>query len=206
MGIVAGTRLVFEGLGGGRGTYVYKGSVDTYDDLVAISDAWTDAEKARNNGYVYNVRDTGKNYAWNGTSWDDIGGEFVEGAGITITSSSESNTIAITGADSATSGQFPISDGNDSLTWRQPVVSDLSDVTATANELNQLHESNVVTADLTKLHNVTADATELNYVDGVTSPIQTQLNTLDQKIDTETDRAEGVEELIVSLEDISFPE
>lgn len=31
-------------------------------------------------------------------------------------------------------------------------------------------------ADLTKLHALTADSTELNYVDGVTSAIQTQLN------------------------------
>ena len=89
MGIVAGTRLVFEGLGGsGKGAYVFKGSVDTYNDLVEISDAWTDKEKENNAGWVYNVRDTGKNYAWNGTAWDDIGGTYVDGAGITITSAS----------------------------------------------------------------------------------------------------------------------
>ena len=71
-------------------------------------------------------------------------------------------------------------------------VSDITDLTATANEINQLHSSSIETADLTKLHNVTADAselnildgatlstTELNYVDGVTSSIQTQLNDLD---------------------------
>ena len=151
MGIVAGTCLVFEGLGGsGKGAYVFKGSVDTYDDLVEISDAWTDKEKENNAGWVYNVRDTGKNYAWNGTSWDDIGGTYVEGAGITITSASESNVISVTGADSATNGQFAVSDGNDSITWRQPVAADLSDITATA--------------------------TELNYTDGVTSSIQDQLD------------------------------
>ena len=92
-------------------------------------------------------------------------------------------------------------------------ASDLSDVTATAaelnvlngitsttNELNQLHESNVTKADFEKLHSVTADAselnvldgitattTELNYVDGVTSNIQTQIN-------DEVGRATGVEE------------
>ena len=71
-------------------------------------------------------------------------------------------------------------------------VSDITDLTATANEINQLHSSSIETADLTKLHNVTADAnelnildgatlstTELNYVEGVTSSIQTQLNDLD---------------------------
>ena len=43
----------------------YKGSVDTYDDLPSA-----DVEL----GDVYNVLDTGNNYAWNGTSWDDLGG------------------------------------------------------------------------------------------------------------------------------------
>lgn len=29
------------------------------------------------NGSVYNVEDTGKNYAWNGSAWDDLGGTFI---------------------------------------------------------------------------------------------------------------------------------
>lgn len=44
------------------------------------------------------------------------------------------------------------------------------------DELDTLHGS-VTSADLTKLHALTADATELNYIDGATSAIQTQLNT-----------------------------
>ena len=178
MGIVAGTCLVFEGLGGGSGSgaYVFKGSVDTDDDLEAISDAWTEEEKEKNAGWVYNVRDTGKNYAWDGTAWDDIGGEFAQGAGITITSASGTNTISVTGADSATSGQFAVSDGNDSITWRQPVAADLSDVTATATEINVLD-------------GITATTQELNYVGGVTSSIQDQLDVLDQ---TTSDLADAV--------------
>ncbi len=43
----------------------YKGSVDTYDDLP------TEGVEL---GDVYNVSDTGENYAWNGTTWDDLGG------------------------------------------------------------------------------------------------------------------------------------
>jgi len=43
-------------------------------------------------------------------------------------------------------------------------------------ELDTLHGA-VTSADLAKLHAVTADATELNYVDGVTSAIQTQMDT-----------------------------
>lgn len=47
--------------------YQYKGSVANFDALNALS---TDDLK---NGYVYNVEDTGRNYAWTGTAWDDLG-------------------------------------------------------------------------------------------------------------------------------------
>lgn len=50
--------------------YKYMGSVGSYDelpqDLGAISSTCP----------VYNVEDTGKNYAWNGETWDDLGGIF----------------------------------------------------------------------------------------------------------------------------------
>lgn len=46
--------------------YRYRGSVETFDDLTNIY---------KEEGYVYNVRDTGINYAWNGTEWDALGGE-----------------------------------------------------------------------------------------------------------------------------------
>lgn len=42
--------------------YKYRGTVDTYDDLP------TDAEQ----GDVYNVDDTGANYAWTGSEWDKL--------------------------------------------------------------------------------------------------------------------------------------
>lgn len=44
----------------------YKGSVATYADLEAIQNPVV--------GDVYNVTETGKNYAWNGTSWDELSG------------------------------------------------------------------------------------------------------------------------------------
>lgn len=44
--------------------YVYKGSVNSYSDLP--SNATT--------GDVYNVVSNGKNYAWTGSEWDDLGG------------------------------------------------------------------------------------------------------------------------------------
>lgn len=52
--------------------FVYKGTVSTFDQLEAIVDAKI--------GDVYNVTNSvdglvsEKNYAWNGTAWDDIGG------------------------------------------------------------------------------------------------------------------------------------
>ena len=48
--------------------YRYKGSVATYDDLPTTG---------RKSGDVYNVADTGKNYAYNGSGWDDLGGSAV---------------------------------------------------------------------------------------------------------------------------------
>lgn len=56
------------------------------------------------------------------------------------------------------------------------VAADITDLTATATEINELHEGTATKADFIKLHSLTATATELNYVDGVTSSIQTQLN------------------------------
>lgn len=50
------------------GAYIFKGNKANYADLVATGE--------QVNGFVYNLLDTEKNYAWNGTAWDDIGGTF----------------------------------------------------------------------------------------------------------------------------------
>lgn len=47
------------------GVFHYKGSVATYANLPATGNEVGD---------VYNVDDTGKNYAWSGSAWDDLGG------------------------------------------------------------------------------------------------------------------------------------
>lgn len=59
-------------------------------------------------------------------------------------------------------------------------LSKISDVTATATEVNVLDGITASTAELNVLDGITATTTELNYVDGVTSSIQTQL---DGKVD-----------------------
>ena len=55
-------------------------------------------------------------------------------------------------------------------------VANVSDLTASASELNTLDGITASTAELNLLDGVTATTTELNYVDGVTSAIQDQLN------------------------------
>lgn len=53
----------------------YKGQVQNVSDLPATAQ----------NGDVYNVAATGDNYAWNGSSWDNLSGEYINGNGIDIT-------------------------------------------------------------------------------------------------------------------------
>ena len=52
----------------------------------------------------------------------------------------------------------------------------ISDITASASEVNVLTGITASTAELNVLDGLIASTTELNYVDGVTSPIQTQIN------------------------------
>jgi hypothetical protein len=56
------------------------------------------------------------------------------------------------------------------------VVEDLSPQLGGNLDLNGFTAGDATAADLTKLHALTATSTELNYVDGVTSAIQTQLD------------------------------
>lgn len=50
--------------------YEYAGSVATYEDLPANLGPLSGTSP------VYNVEEDGKNYAWTGTAWDDLGGMF----------------------------------------------------------------------------------------------------------------------------------
>lgn len=60
-------------------------------------------------------------------------------------------------------------------------LSKISDVTATASELNILDGATITTSELNVLDGITATTTELNYVDGVTSAIQTQIDSKEAK-------------------------
>lgn len=54
------------------GVYTYKGSKDTYANLPATGN---------NVGDVWNVEDTGTNYAWNGTNWDSLSANVLDNTG-----------------------------------------------------------------------------------------------------------------------------
>jgi len=73
----------------------------------------------------------------------------------------------------ATAAELNILDG---VTSDAAELNILDGVTATSAELNILDGVTATSAEINILDGVTADATELNYVDGVTSGIQSQLD------------------------------
>jgi len=101
----------------------------------------------------------------------------------------------------------------DSLMWdtatskwvnNQLLISDITNITANAAEINQLAASGITTADLVKLNAVTSTAAELNkltgatattaelnFVTGVTSAIQTQIDNK-QPLDTQLTSIAGL--------------
>jgi hypothetical protein len=100
----------------------------------------------------------------------------------------ELDDVVATTTSSAVAGQTLSYNGS---AWQNHtlVLADISDVTSTVSEVNQLHTAGATTADFVKLHAVTSTAaelnkltgatlstTELNYVTGVTSAIQGQLD------------------------------
>lgn len=112
-----------------------------------------------------------KKYIYDGTSWVDEtsqGQTYTEGNGIDITNNVISIDNSVTGATKCKityNAQGLVTAGADLAAGDIPSLSlsKISDVTATATEVNVLD-------------GITATTTELNYVDGVTSAIQTQLN------------------------------
>ena len=70
--------------------YRYKGSVATYNDLPS---------SGQTAGDVYDVQDTGVNYAWTGTAWDALGG-YVDTSTLWSSVAGQSNSlIAMTTAE-----------------------------------------------------------------------------------------------------------
>lgn len=148
---------------------VYKGQVATYADLP--SGLTTD-----NAGWTYNVFDTGDNYAWNGTSWDNLSGEYIAGAGIVINGKTISATgisfivgdgLQASGSGSTTTLSTRITDGLERVnvgTTAAPVFADGvkagSAIAVNANGVN------VKTGYTTKTDTNTGNL-EVNYNEGL---------------------------------------
>lgn len=96
------------------------------------------------------------------------------------TISAADNNVTINAADitdvTASAAELNIMDG---ITASTAELNLLDGVTASTAELNILDGVTATAAEINILAGATLSTTELNYVDGVTSAIQTQLNTLD---------------------------
>ena len=132
---------------------------------------WTSANPTLASGEMGIETDTAKFKLGNGsTAWTSLGYGGIQGpAGADGTNSVVAATSPVT-YDSGTS-TVGIDQTAIGIT-----TSQISDLTATAAELNILDGVIATTAEINILDGVTADATEINYVEGVTSGIQSQLD------------------------------
>ena len=144
----------------------YKGQVATYTDLPATGNVAGD---------VWNVQDTGDNYAWNGTGWDDLSGEYIAGAGIVITGKTISATgisfvvgagLQATGSGSTTTLLTKNGNGIEYDNGNALQVKKGSGISVNANGVN------VNTGNTTKLVN---DNIEVDYSDGLTQDSNNKL-------------------------------
>src|SRR5690606_38155247 len=103
---------------------------------------------------------------YNGTNWVNLARGTNGQALYSTATSIQWDTPTINGIPiGGSSGQILAKQSNTDFDadWETLTVSSITDLTATASELNTLD-------------GITATVTELNYTDGVTSPIQTQLD------------------------------
>lgn len=151
---------------------VYKGQVPTYADL-------PDDLTPDNTGWTYNVVDTGNNYAWNGTGWDNMMGEYVAGAGIVI----NGKVISATGIS------FVVGDGlqatgagtSTTLKTRNALGLEYANVGTTETPIlaNQVKKGSGITVNASGVNVNTGETTQLVNDDLEVKPYQGVENTSD---------------------------
>ena len=92
---------------------------------------------------------------------------------VTVKDNSHEHTVSNISDLTATASELNVLDGITSTTTE---LNKLHGTTATVDDFNKLHGVTASASELNIMDGVTATTTELNYVDGVTSNIQTQLN------------------------------
>jgi hypothetical protein len=157
-------------------TYVQDQVVQVYADSAARSAALGTAVAQ---GMVSYLEDTSALQVY-GTAWANVSnpgditgvtaGTGLSGGGDSGAVTLNVNIAAVGSAISITASQ--ISD----VTATAAELNILDGVTSTAAELNILDGATLSTAELNLLDGVTATTAELNYLDGVTSNVQTQLD------------------------------
>lgn len=178
--------------------FMYKGQVETVDDLPTSGNVIGD---------TYNVKATGENYCWNGESWDCLSGattvyfndDTLQSGGNNIEIDASKNNIKemqllsfkngvvqTTLRSKAQSKDTSVATEKAVRTALDAGIKSVTDVIDTYGDIVTHNASEFATAEQgakadTAVQGlgdlgITATATELNYCDGVTSNIQTQLN------------------------------
>ena len=117
-------------------------------------------------------------------SGDVSGSKEVDGSSnfdisVTVKDNSHEHTVSNISDLTATASELNVLDGITSTTTE---LNKLHGTTATVDDFNKLHDVTASASELNIMDGVTATTTELNYVDGVTSNIQTQLNSKQSNI------------------------
>lgn len=168
--------------------FVYKGQVDYYDQLPTtgnkVGDTWN--VKYVGTSTQGSTELDGDNYAWNGTGWDDLSGEYRAGAGIVINGKTISATgisfivgdgLQATGAGTTQTLSTRITDGLQRVnvgTTANPVYAD-GVKAGSAIEVNS-NGVNVKTGDTTKTDRNTGNL-EVDYANGLTQDANNKLIT-----------------------------
>jgi hypothetical protein len=111
----------------------YKGNVATYADLPTTGNVIGD---------VYNVTDTGSNYAWNGTTWDELSGTVDLSSYYTKT---QTNTLLAAKANTADLATVATSGSYTDLSNKPTIPTKTSELTNDSNYVNSSTLANYAT-------------------------------------------------------------